>query len=217
MPRVRLSVTLPTTDPLGTVSRAHPSARFRVRSALPAPDRGGALLVDASAGDLPAVVAALAGAESVTAFDVLDREADTAVCLLAVEEASPLRAAAGAGTPPTFPFVVADGAADWTLLATDEAVSSLVEELEAAGIGFDVASVTPVTEPDDPLTPRQRRLVRAALRRGYFETPRDCSLGELAAELGLAKSTCSESLRRAERTLFSRYLGADTVPAGDAA
>lgn len=40
--------------------------------------------------------------------------------------------------------------------------------------------------------------MNAVIERGYYDTPRRCTLTELADELDLAKSTCSERLHRAE-------------------
>jgi predicted DNA binding protein len=206
MPRVRLTLTLPGDTPLGSITRAHPAARLRVRSALTAGTERAAWLVEADAPDLVAVVAALSDDPGVERLDVLAREAGVATCLLAAAP-GPLRAAAAAGTPPTFPFTIADGTATVAVLGPDAALSDLATRLADDGYGVTVASAAPATDPVDPLTARQRRLVRAAVDRGYYHTPRECTLGELAATVDLAKSTCSETLRRAERTLLESYLG----------
>lgn len=58
------------------------------------------------------------------------------------------------------------------------------------------------------LTDKQRRAVTAAVAAGYYETPREVTLGELAAEMGLSKSALSQRLKAAESKLttaaFSR-------------
>lgn len=53
----------------------------------------------------------------------------------------------------------------------------------------------------------QRVALREAFRRGYYETPREISLEELAAELGIPRSTLSYRLRRAEAELVDAYTG----------
>jgi predicted DNA binding protein len=45
-----------------------------------------------------------------------------------------------------------------------------------------------------------------ALRQGYFEVPRECSLAEVAAAVGIDKSTASEILRRGESRVLKRFL-----------
>jgi hypothetical protein len=57
------------------------------------------------------------------------------------------------------------------------------------------------------LTRCQRETLVRALERGYFEVPRDCSLAELAASLGVSESAASERLRRATATLVARTVG----------
>lgn len=206
MPQVRLTLTLPGDTALGSVTRAHPAARLRVRSALVTATERAAWLVEVDAPDLVSAVASLTDTSGVERVDVLAREEGVAVCLLAAEH-GPLRAAAAAGTPPTYPFTVVNGTTELEVLAPDAALSDLAAQLEAAGYGVEVTSAVPAVEPIDPLTARQRRLVRAAVDRGYYHTPRECTLKELAASFGLAKSTCSETLRRAEHVLLKSYLG----------
>lgn len=211
MPRARLAVTLPESSPLGRVTRARPDAHLSVHTAVPNVDTGGAA-VDAAlrAPSLPAVVAALAEADGVT-LDVLARDAERVRCHVQLAEAAAMRAAASAGAPPAFPFAVADGTLRWEITAPGSALSALADALDAAGVEFDVTSVSSSVEASR-LTVRQQHVLEAAVRRGYFETPRGCSLDDVAAEVGVAKSTCSETLRRAQQAVLSRYLDAGPVP-----
>jgi hypothetical protein len=215
MPRARLAVTLPPSSPLGRVTRAHPDAHVSVHTAVPNVDASG-VTANASlrAPELPAFVAALDAADGAT-LDVLARDAERVRCRLRLADATALRAVASAGVPPAFPFPMADGTLRWDVTAPGSALSALPDALEATGLEFDVTSVSPSGEPS-LLTPRQRRTLDAAVRGGYFETPRGCSLETVAAEVGVAKSTCSETLRRAEAAVLSRYLETGTVPGGTA-
>lgn len=63
-------------------------------------------------------------------------------------------------------------------------------------------------ESDDPagLTAGQREALLAAREHGYFEVPREASLGEIADELGVSTPALSERLRRANRRLVDAYL-----------
>ncbi|MFB6196319.1 MAG: helix-turn-helix domain-containing protein [Haloplanus sp.] len=56
------------------------------------------------------------------------------------------------------------------------------------------------------LPPEQRAALRAAVDRGYYETPREVSLDDLAADLDLPRSTLSYRLRRAEAKLVKSAL-----------
>ena len=63
-----------------------------------------------------------------------------------------------------------------------------------------------VVEDDTLLTDRQRECLQAALRLGYFEVPRECTLAELADRLGVDKSTASETIRRGQTRLVKSAL-----------
>jgi predicted DNA binding protein len=49
----------------------------------------------------------------------------------------------------------------------------------------------------------------AAVERGYYETPREITVEELAEELDLPRSTLSYRLRRAEAELVRSFVGTD--------
>lgn len=53
------------------------------------------------------------------------------------------------------------------------------------------------------LSPRQREAFELARRRGYYGYPRETSATELAADLGVSKSTFLEHLRKAESRLLA--------------
>jgi len=60
----------------------------------------------------------------------------------------------------------------------------------------------PMDERERNLSPRQREAIVLAREQGYYEWPRDVTAGELAAELGVAKTTFLEHLRLAESKLI---------------
>lgn len=63
--------------------------------------------------------------------------------------------------------------------------------------------------PEATLPREQREALRAAVERGYYETPRRIELGELAEALEVPRSTLSYRLRRAEASLASEFVTAD--------
>ncbi|MFB6072401.1 MAG: helix-turn-helix domain-containing protein [Halobacterium sp.] len=66
-------------------------------------------------------------------------------------------------------------------------------------------------EPDSPaareLTRAQAEAVEIALQAGYFEVPREASLSDVAAEIGVSEQSVSERLRRATRRLARDAVG----------
>lgn len=206
MPRARLTLTIPEGVWIGDISRRHPDAAFRVLAALTDDGGGGTGLVEIRAPDADAVVAALRSADEVVELTCLqcgDREA-----LVQFETTFPLLLlpVQGSGTPLELPFTLEDGRAVWEVKAPRDRLSALGEQLDEFGIPFQVDFVRREVETEQLLTDRQLRLLTRAEERGYYDTPRGCSLTELADELGMAKSTASETLHRAEGKVIKQFL-----------
>jgi len=101
---------------------------------------------------------------------------------------------------------IGDGWVEWELLVRDEAaLSDLRSDLESAGCELRLVRKRELCEPQ-ALTERQEAVVRAALEHGYYDFPRCISGAKLAQELGISRSTLSETLQRAERKLVDFYL-----------
>jgi predicted DNA binding protein len=56
------------------------------------------------------------------------------------------------------------------------------------------------------LSPEQEAALRAAVEHGYYETPREVDVGELATHLDVPRSTLTYRLRRAEEHLAKQYV-----------
>jgi predicted DNA binding protein len=52
------------------------------------------------------------------------------------------------------------------------------------------------------------------VERGYYDTPRTCTLTELADHLGIAKSTASERLHRAEGAIIRAFVAEEAAAGG---
>lgn len=61
----------------------------------------------------------------------------------------------------------------------------------------------------DQLTPRQQETLRAAVRAGYYQEPREVTYQEVAAELDLSAGTVGEHLRKAEAAVLSNIVPAE--------
>ncbi|MFB6119492.1 MAG: helix-turn-helix domain-containing protein [Halobacteriaceae archaeon] len=78
-----------------------------------------------------------------------------------------------------------------------------------------VAEITPETDGDHgldasierQLTKQQREALIAALRRGYFNVPRDATATEVADDLGISKSSFLGRIKRAQQTVFQQLFG----------
>lgn len=70
-------------------------------------------------------------------------------------------------------------------------------------------ALTPVeTATESALTDPQQELLVLAYERGYFNTPRDVTMSELGAELGISQQAVASRLRRAIRRILGQTLSA---------
>ena len=115
-------------------------------------------------------------------------------------------AARRSGLPIEPPIEVVDGGAELEVAGDHERISALGRRLASLDVTFDVELVGRYDAATRVLTDTQRELVLAAIDAGYYDTPRRCTLTELAEREGIAKSTCSETLQRAEERLMKRFI-----------
>jgi predicted DNA binding protein len=64
------------------------------------------------------------------------------------------------------------------------------------------------------LPPEQEEALRAAVEHGYYETPREVDVGDLAEILGVPRSTLTYRLRRAEAYMAEQRVGGSRSAAG---
>lgn len=117
----------------------------------------------------------------------------------------PYQALLASGNLPQFPYTIEDGWIVCELTTSHERLSQFRDELEETGFIFEVVWVTQSGDPVALLTDRQRELMSEAITLGYYDTPRQCSLTELAAELNVSKSTVSVVLHNAEEIIIKGF------------
>ncbi|WP_225335440.1 helix-turn-helix domain-containing protein [Halomicrobium urmianum] len=206
MPRAELTLTLPEDVWIGELSRQYPGAEFRVLAAVP-DEEGGVGLTEVTADQLADVLGEMRDLAAVSSLELLGQWEETALVQFETVRPLLLLAVQGSGVPLEMPFSLTDGEARWEITAPQERLSDLGEQLDEFGIPFRVERVTQHVETEQLLTESQLELVQAAVEHGYYDTPRDCSLTDLADEVGIAKSTCSETLHRAEEKVVKRFVG----------
>lgn len=205
MPQANFTLTIPKRIWAADVSRSHPDAEFRVLANL-VDGQTGIGLAELTAPDVDALLASIQDAEGVTRVEVL-QQADKTV-LVQFETTTPLLMLPikGSGIPLEMPFVIQNGQAEWKVTAPQRHLTELVVQLESFGIEFTVNKIRQQIEPEQILTDHQLKLVHAAVEEGYYDTPRECSLTELASTVGIAKSTASETLHRAEEQIVKQFV-----------
>jgi AraC-like DNA-binding protein len=206
MPTAKLHITLPETTWIRTLSESYPDAQFRVLAALPADDDTGVGLVEVSAPDLPDVVGEMDDAEGILRLELLEASAESALVEFETTDPLLLLSVSESAVPLELPLTVQDGEAELDVTASRDSLSTLATQLETFGMSFDVEYVRELSDSEHLLTDRQRRLLDVAVEEGYYDSPRDCTLTELAEEVGVAKSTASETLHRAEGKIIKQYV-----------
>jgi hypothetical protein len=204
MPQANLTITIPDGIWIGDVTRSHPEVSFRILAAHADGDTGVGL-VEITGPDWKRAVADVRADETVTSCDTLQQYENTA--LVQFETTIPLLLfpIRDSGVPLTMPFTIEKGEAEWEITAPQQRLSELGTKLEEFGIPFTVNEISQRVKPEQILTERQLDLIQSAIDAGYYDTPRRCSLTELAESVDLAKSTCSETLHRAEERIVKQF------------
>ncbi|WP_424018426.1 helix-turn-helix domain-containing protein [Halorientalis pallida] len=206
MPRAKLSVRLPQAAWIGDLSTDYPDVEFRVLAALPTGETGVGL-VELSGPNLPEVIRRIQERETIVSLDLLGESDDRTLIQFETTEPLLLFSVKESGIPLEPPVEIRDGRATVEVTASQDRLSTFGSQLEQFGMSFDVEYVRrTVDSTDQLLTDRQRDLVVEAVQQGYYDTPRESSLTELADHLGMAKSTVSETLHRAEETIVKEFV-----------
>jgi predicted DNA binding protein len=204
MPCATLAITVPERVWIGELSRQYSGAKFEILTAFPQAE-GGIALAEISAEEPDEVVLAMTDYDEVTNIEPLQRMDDGVLVQFETSDPILLMPLRAAGTPLELPFTVQNGMVDWEITATQDRLSTLADQLREFDIQFDVQSITHRLETDQLLTDKQTEIVTRAVETGYYDTPRETTLTDLASDLGIAKSTCSETLHRAEEKIIKQF------------
>jgi len=205
MPYAKLTIDLPEAIWIGEISRDFPATTFRVLSAVPSGDAGFGLL-EIESESMPAVLDAIEDRSGISSVELMQRSESTAIVQFETTEPLLLLSIQQSGAPIELPLTIRDGKAVIELTASRDRLSEFGRQLETFGMSYTLNRVYDATDTPDLLTDQQRRLLVTAVEMGYYDTPRECTLTELAEEADLAKSTTSVTLHRAEETVVKEFV-----------
>jgi hypothetical protein len=108
------------------------------------------------------------------------------------------------------PMGVKDGKIRFSFLGNESQVKRFMEGMDGIGLHYRVVLLTdadfsPIS-PLNQLTQKQREVLLAAYKSGYYDIPRKITSEQLANKLGLVNSTVVEHLRKAEQRLLMHIL-----------
>ncbi|WP_123621664.1 helix-turn-helix domain-containing protein [Halorubrum sp. CSM-61] len=207
MTRLTLRLDFPIGSWIGDVSRAHPDATIRARETVAA-EEGEVTALAVAGTDRAATVESIREHDRVHRVDVVDR-AGPATRLRVVAPAPPPHVATAreVGLPIEESIAVTNGRATADVVGERSRLTAFSRRLTGEGVTVGIRGSDADREP--VLTDAQRALVLDAVAAGYYDTPRECTLTELAEARDLAKSTCSETLHRAEGRVLRRFVNGE--------
>ena len=206
MPRVRLKH-----KPAGSLSgfsAKHPDDTYRILASFPTEE--GLLVYFEAETENPEAVRQYVAEEPVFHSSKVLHDGEHVILFeLAMAEPSVSQQAAIASKAvPRGPLIVRDGWMISNIVTSSERLSQLKDEFEERDITFEVVSVTPSLDPTTLLTDRQREFIIEAGARGYYATPRQCSLTDLAEAMDVTKGSASRVLHRAEGAIITTFISA---------
>lgn len=192
---------------LSELSKAYPEATFRIMTSL-STDAGHVTLVEVEEISPDILAESLNNDSDVQAYDVLHNDHQKTVVQF-IQDSEPAAGRAGrqSGNPPPYPLILRDGWIHSEATTSHDRLSEFKAQLDSVGVNYELISVTQSSDPTELLTERQREFVAEALERGYYDSPRRCSLTDLAAALGVNKATASGILHRAEGAIIKEFMG----------
>ncbi len=202
-------IRLPEDAWVAQLSQSYPDATFRLLSGV----RTGETAVELGeirADDPEAVSEAVAAHPAILDHERLEVTDDRSLSKYETTDTDLYAFVEDSSLPPEFPVVVRNGWYELDFTGTRAEFDRFRAGLEDLEIPYELLSILEGDGRADLLTPRQREVLEAAVRNGYFEVPRECTLADLAAELEVDKSTASGVLRRGEGRVVTWFLtGAD--------
>ncbi|SDR42416.1 helix-turn-helix domain-containing protein [Natronobacterium texcoconense] len=205
MVQATLTVTLPEQVWVEQVSTDYPDATFRVLGAVPGSESGFAL-VRVTGSDVPDVVDDMNDHPQITELTLAQWSENEATVHFETTAPLLLFSSRDSGMPIELPVEIKDGEATIEVTGSRDRLAELAEQLESFGLQYRIENVRERLHESQLLSDRQLEVLTAAVEEGYYDTPRRCSLTDLAGHLDIAKSTCSETLHRAEEAIIKRFV-----------
>ena len=190
---------------VGELSQQYPETTFRLLSGYSLGDYALELGELIGAEPLP-VVEAIRNHSAIRSYELLESDdrrvlgkyETTDIALYEFVETSALTI--------EFPVDVRNGWYEFSLTGTQAELDRMQVALEESPLPYELRSLVGGRSPEAVLTDRQREVIEMALRKGYFEVPRECTLAELADTLDIDPSTASTVLRRGQGKLVKAVL-----------
>jgi predicted DNA binding protein len=177
-------------------------------------------------GDVSSGLQALRAHENMREFDLLAKQETVAHIRTTIDQTAAMETIRRNDGYITGPFYIEDGSETWHVGFDDEGrAEGTLSELERDH-EYDVISQERVTMPEmsdivqnagaamalidgcRDLSDVERQTLETAANEGYFESPRNTTLGDMADEFGVSKPAVSKNLRRGQQKMIQRVVDA---------
>jgi predicted DNA binding protein len=205
MTRAKFSISLPDTAWVANVSKNHPEAVIEVLAAVPGNTSGYALIRISSVA-IDSFLSEMRRHDTVLDSEILHQASEVATVQFETDAPVLLATAQESRIPIEWPVVIQNGEATVKMTGSRAKISDFAERLNSSNVPFSIEYIREGVPGEELLSERQLSIVLSALDHGYYDTPRQCTLTELAEELEIAKSTCSDLLHRAEEVIIKEFM-----------
>lgn len=205
MIRAQFRIRLPEGFWVTDLSQTFPDATFRLLAGYRL-DETAIELGEIVSDEPDAIAEALRSHPAISGFELLESEDRRALGKYETTDAELYEFVERSALPVEFPVVARDGWFEFDLTGPREELDQLRSVLENSDVDYELQSVVRTAETEALLTDRQRELLESAIRNGYYDVPRGCTLAELAETNDIDKSTASTILRRGESSVLTWFL-----------
>lgn len=171
-------------------------------------------------GDAERFAGRLADIDDVKRYEITDVTANTFYAYLMCDLTGPARRMFGALTQGR--LVVhhpiewtKDGSSFVSVVGTSAEIQAAVEDIPEP-VSVTIHQIGGIEQTTDAvkgiLSDRQREAVKRALAVGYYATPREATLEDVAETMGCARSTAAEHLRKSEAKVLNALFDAQVPP-----
>ncbi|WP_227375247.1 helix-turn-helix domain-containing protein [Haladaptatus halobius] len=206
MPRIQLKLDGTAVDGwMADISTEFPDAEFRLLASQ-LRDEGALVILEVKTPKGDALVRRFESTPEVRSLEVIHSDERTVLIQFTTSATNSYDPLFRSKNISIYPTILRDGWFSVTLAASHERLSKYTDELAATGIPYRVLSLTQSYDSSELLTDRQWQVITQAVERGYYDTPRGCTVAELAESLDVHKSAASRLLHRAESRIVKEFV-----------
>jgi predicted DNA binding protein len=192
-------------DWLAIVSTEFPDDEFRLLAGH-STSNGLLGIAEITTKDTGAIIRRFDNAQEVRSYEVVHADEYVVLIQYMIPEPKSYHALHASRNLPRFPALLQDGWLHTELTASHERLSEFTAGLMALDIPYQILSLTQSVNSSELLTERQWEFIIEAVESGYYDSPRRCTLTELAEKFGVNPSAASGVLHRAEGRIIKEFV-----------